>query len=152
MRPRQWLRFGRFNLVGLAGAAVQLLAFSLLMRASRLHPAVAAPLAVEIAVLHNFFWHARFTWRDREPAGWRQTAVRFWRFHAANGVVSVLGNMAATYCLVEWFGVPAPPAAILAIAVCMPANFLLADRWVYAGMRQPVEPSRSWNRSSVGAP
>jgi dolichol-phosphate mannosyltransferase len=128
----QWLRFGRFNLVGLAGAGVQLLAFSLLMHLSHLRPAEAAPIAVEIAVLHNFLWHERFTWRDREPPHWRRTAGRFWRFHAANGLISVFGNAAVTYCLVEWLHVPALLSAAAAIAFCTPANFLAADRWVYA--------------------
>ena len=129
---RQGLRFARFNVVGLLGAGVQLLAFSLLLRASHLRPAEAAPIAVEIAVLHNFVWHERFTWRDREPANWRRIAGRLGRFHAANGLISVFGNLAVTYCLVEWLGAPALLSAVAAIGVCTPANFLAADRWVYA--------------------
>lgn len=132
MKRRQLLRFGRFNLVGVIGTAVQLLAFSILMRAYDLAPTIATPMAVEIAVLHNFLWHERFTWRDREPANLRQTAGRLWRFHAANGLISVFGNTAVTYCLVEWLHTPALVSAIAAIAVCTPVNFLLADRWVYA--------------------
>ncbi len=29
------------------------------------HYLVATALAVEMAVLHNFFWHRRWTWADR---------------------------------------------------------------------------------------
>ena len=130
MIGRRWLRFGRFNLVGVAGAGVQLLAFWLLLHATQLRAAEAAAVAVEIAVLHNFIWHERFTWRDR--ANYRQTAGRFWRFHAANGLISVFGNMGVTYFLVEWLGTPALFSAVAAIAVCTPANYLAADRWVYA--------------------
>lgn len=139
----RWLRFGRFNLVGVAGAGVQLLAFSFFLRVWHLHAAEAAPIAVEIAVLHNFVWHERFTWRDREPANWRQKARRLWRFHAANGLISVFGNVAVTYCLVEWLGAPALISTVAAIACCTPANYLAADRWVYAAeCASRLSPSR----------
>ena len=127
----QWLRFGRFNLVGLLGAALQLLVFFVLIRAFQIPAGAAAALAVEIAVLHNFLWHERFTWHDREPASLRQRAARLWRFHAGNGLISLLGNTVIVAIAVEWLHAPAVPAAVAAIAVCVPANFLVADRWVY---------------------
>ncbi|HJT86407.1 MAG TPA: GtrA family protein [Bryobacteraceae bacterium] len=130
---RQWLRFGRFNAVGLLGAALQLMVFYSLMRALDLPAAAAAFVAVEAAVLHNFFWHERFTWRDRQTAGLRQRAVRLGRFHAANALVSLAGNTAVAALLVDWLHAPAIPSALAAIALCAPVNFLLADRWVYSG-------------------
>ena len=126
------LRFGKFNLVGLLGAALQLAVFSLLVKNSHWPEAPAVLLAVEAAVLHNFLWHERFTWRDREAMNIRQRAVRLWRFHAGNGLLSLTGNAALTYVFVEWLGVPAIVSAAAAIALCAPANFLLADRWVYS--------------------
>ncbi len=93
-------------------------------------PATAA--AVEIVVLHNFLWHEKFTWRDRHPANPRQTFNRLWRFHLGNGLVSLAGNTALTYCLVERMKAPLLPSAIAAILVCSLTNFFLADRWVYA--------------------
>lgn len=129
----RWVRFGRFNAVGLLGAALQLMVFYLLMRALDLPAAAAALVAVEIAVLHNFFWHERFTWRDRQAPGLRQRAVRLGRFHAANALISLAGNTALTGVLVDWLHAPAMPSALAAIALCAPANFLLADRWVYSG-------------------
>ena len=63
-----WHQFGRFNLVGLLGAVFQLLVYRLIMTRLDLPEAAASVIAVEAAVLHNFFWHERFTWRDRGPA------------------------------------------------------------------------------------
>src|SRR6185369_9145207 len=56
-------------------------------------PAPAATaLGVEAAVLHNFIWHRRWTWRDR--AGGRATlGVPLLRFHLANGTISLAGNV-----------------------------------------------------------
>lgn len=126
---RECARFGKFNLVGLMGAALQLLAFDLLFR--YLHATAAAALSVEIAVLHNFCWHERFTWRDREVARPRDRAVRLLRFHLSNGLVPLAANVLLVSCLVEHLGAPAVPTALSAIGLCAPLNFLLADRWVY---------------------
>ena len=128
---RQYARFGRFNLVGLCGAGLQLLLFELLSRGSHLPGALAAALAVELAVLHNFFWHEQFTWRDRGRPGFRGRALRLFRFHATNGLLSIGGNTLLVYCLVDQLNAPPLPSALAAIAVCAPINFLLADRWVY---------------------
>jgi putative flippase GtrA len=133
----RWQQFGRFNLVGLLGAVLQLLVYYLVMRTPHLPEAAASAIAVEIAVLHNFFWHERFTWRDRGPAALSYRALRLWRFHVGNGLVSLTGNALVTYVLVERLGAPSLPSAVAAIAFCAPANFFLADRWVYA-QPQPV--------------
>ncbi len=130
----QSMRFGRFSVIGLLGAGVQLVAFSLLVKIFELSAATA--LAVELAVLHNFAWHERFTWPDRVSVNLARTMARLCRFHAANGLVSILGNTALAYCFVEWLGFRALPAEIAGIALCAPLNFWCADRWVYA----PAEP------------
>ncbi len=126
------LRFGKFNLVGLIGAVLQLLLFYLLMKACHVSETGATFIAVEIVILHNFLWHERFTWRDREPVSLRQRAIRLFRFHAGNGLISLAGNTLLTYLFVEWLSFPGLPSAIAAIALCAPVNYLMADRWVYS--------------------
>ena len=127
----QYARFGRFNLVGLCGAGLQLLLFELLSKRSHLPDALAAALAVEFVVLHNFFWHEQFTWRDRGRPGFRPRALRLFRFHLTNGLLSIAGNALLVHCLVDQLNEPPLPSALAAIALCAPVNFLLADRWVY---------------------
>jgi len=153
-------RFGRFNLVGLLGAALQVLLFDFLMKCCGLPGIVAAPVAVELVLLHNFFWHERFTWRDRVPGGRRQRALRLCRFHAANGLLSLAGNTALIYCLVEKLKAPALPSALAAIALCAPLNFLLSDQWIFKSQLHSVRLGRrkgsfcgsaqSWPRSRLG--
>jgi putative flippase GtrA len=125
------LRFGRFTLVGFMGAVLQLTLMFLLMSWFGALSIAATPVAVEITILHNFFWHERFTWVDRGPKGCGQFASRLWRFHAGNGLISLAGNTVLVYGLVEGFHAPALPAAVGAIVLCSLANFLVADRWVY---------------------
>lgn len=141
---RQCARFGKFNLVGLLGAALQLLTFHLLFRYAQVAAAAAAALSVEIAVLHNFLWHERFTWSDRQPDGLRQRAARLLRFQLSNGLIPLTANALLVSGLVEQLGVPALASALAAIAACAPLNFWLADRWVYRDAGAPE--SRNFDR------
>lgn len=131
-------RFGRFSLVGLMGAALQLLVLVLLTHCFDIRRVAAAAAAVELTILHNFLWHERFTWRDRNVTSIRQRSIRLCRFHAGNGLISLVGNMALIYFLVERLKLPVVPSAVAAIALCAAANFLLADRWVYASPQLPA--------------
>jgi putative flippase GtrA len=129
---RPFSRFGRFSLVGLVGATLQLLLISLFAKCLRMPMVAATPLAVELVLLHNFAWHERFTWRDRGFESLRQTAIRLCRFHAANGLISLLGNTGLLYSLVDRLNAPVLPSTIAAILVCSLPNFFLADRWVFS--------------------
>ncbi len=82
------------------GAVVQLAVLALLTRLG-LHYLIATAIAVETAVLHNYFWHLRWTWLDRPPAS-RWGALL--RFNLANGVVSLLSNLVLMRVLTGWLG------------------------------------------------
>ena len=132
-------RFGRFGIVGVLGAALQLILFRLFLQYPRLPAAVAAALAVELVVLHNFLWNERLTFGERRSISAGQRAVRLWRFHLGNGLASLAGNTLLTFCLVNQLHAPALPSAVAAIALCAPLNFLIADRWVYTTMAPRAE-------------
>jgi putative flippase GtrA len=125
------IRWLKFNAVGILGAGVQLAVLWLLVRFG-LHYLFATGLAVETAVLHNYAWHVRWTWADRpEGRGW----IRLWRFHLANGFVSILSNLALMRVFAGWLGIPVLGANVLAIALTSVVNFLLGDRWVFLPKR-----------------
>jgi putative flippase GtrA len=120
------IRWLKFSAVGLIGAGVQLCALALLVNLGA-HYLLATALGVEAAVLHNYAWHRRWTWAEREaPPG------RLLRFHIANGLVSVGSNLAWMRVLTGVWGVPAVLANLVAIAATSVLNFALGDRWVFA--------------------
>lgn len=125
------LRWLKFNAVGAAGIVVQLAALGILVTGCGVNYLLASVLAVETAVLHNFFGHQRFTWADRPGSGLRGTLLRLLRFNLTNGALSVLGNLVIMRLLVGRFHVNYMLANLVTIAVCSIANFLVSHRFVW---------------------
>jgi putative flippase GtrA len=126
----RFARWWRFNVVGAMGMAVQLSVLAMMSRCVPGRYLWASAVAVEMAVLHNFVWHMRYTWRGRDGlSGWRA----LWRFHVSNGMVSMVGNVLLMRALVGMAHVPVVVANGLAIMVCSGVNFGLGEAWVFAG-------------------
>jgi putative flippase GtrA len=128
-RLARWLKF---NFVGAVGIGVQFAALLLLKGVMHLDYLVATAVAVEIAVLHNFVWHERFTWADRINVSSSQSSLlRLLRFQLANGAVSIAGNLALMKVMVGMGHMNYLAANAVAIALCSVANFLVSDEWVF---------------------
>jgi putative flippase GtrA len=59
------VRWCKFNFVGAVGILVQFGVLFLSKSVLHFNYLAATALAVEVAVVHNFFWHERFTWAER---------------------------------------------------------------------------------------
>jgi putative flippase GtrA len=125
---RRWLAF---NGVGLLGVLVQLSVLGVLVHGFGLHYLAATVIAVETAVLHNFCWHQRWTWRDRPAASAVKTAARLARFHALNGMVSLIGNVAIMALLGGVLQLDPLVANIVAIVSCSMVNFIASEALVF---------------------
>jgi len=123
-----FLRWCRFNAVGAIGMALQLAALSFFNRMWTGRYLLASAAAVEVALLHNFALHLRYTWRDRRAG----IAAQLARFHLANGAVSLLGNLVLMRVLVSVAHLRILIANAIAILCCSLLNFLLGDRWAFA--------------------
>jgi len=123
-------RWWRFNLVGIAGFALQLGLLWFLARICGIHYLIATALAVEFAVLHNFAWHEAWTWPNLKLEDrWR----RLLRFNLANGFVSIASNVLFTMLLMQWIGLPLLVANTVAVLIMALLNFALAESWVFRG-------------------
>jgi putative flippase GtrA len=112
------------------GFIVQMAAFVALtsvVHASWLSATVAA---AEVSIIHNFFWHERWTWKDRIESGFSLLA-KLARFNVATGIVGVGGNLAVVALYVTVFKLPPVVANVLAVATLSIVNFIVADRWIF---------------------
>ena len=123
-------RWAKFNVVGALGMAVQLASLALLNRWLHGHYLYASAAAIELTLLHNFWWHTHYTWRDRRD-GVKPTQ-RLLRFHLSNGLVSLVGNVALMRLLVHEAHLPLLASNLVAIICCSIVNFLLGNKWAFA--------------------
>jgi putative flippase GtrA len=120
-----------FNIVGAMGILVQMGILWSLTSALHLRYLIATGLAVEAAVLHNFFWHERWTWADRVARHNAGVFSRLLCFHLTNGILSIAGNLILTTLFVEKSGFHIMHANALSIAICSLLNFMSGDRLVF---------------------
>jgi putative flippase GtrA len=154
-------RVTRFITVGALGFVLQIAALAILISVVHWPWLPATIIAVQLAVVHNFLWHERWTWRGRASASVvtperpptarespltrpqrliasvKPVSMRFVKFAVTTGVTSTAGNVAlmATYAVV--IGLPAIAANVAAVATLSILNFMMSDRWVFRSVRSP---------------
>jgi putative flippase GtrA len=119
-----------FAIVGVMGFGLQLTILAALMSLAGWSYLPATCVAVEAAVLHNFAWHERWTWRDRQ-SGARTVAGRLARFNVTSGLTSIAGNAALMAVAVGGYGIHPIVANVLATAAMTWLNLFIADSWVF---------------------
>ena len=131
-------RLMRFSIAGLGGFAAQVAALWLMMWLTPMHYAVATALAVEIAIVLNFVFHERWTWKDRTgragatgATGGTGAIGRFVRFNVLTGATSIVGGVIVTAVFVESFGMHAIAANVLSVVLLGAVNFAGADALVF---------------------
>jgi putative flippase GtrA len=133
---RRWLAF---SLVGVLGFAVQLTTLVVLAGGLGVHYLVATALAVELAILHNFLWHRRWTWSDRATM---HIVGRLLKFNAGTALTSIGGNLLLMWLLVSLAGLHYALANVITVLSLGIINFLFCDRLVFPLARVPaVRPS-----------
>ena len=128
-------RLPAFCAVGALGIVVQLGVLHFLIHYLRVHYLAATGLAVEAAILHNFVWHKRWTWADRNITGLKETLKCLALFHLTNGIVSITGNLLWMRFLVGTMGWNYLPANITTIAAGFLLNFWAGNRIVFYARR-----------------
>lgn len=121
----RWLKF---NAVGAGGIVVQLVVLTLVTSVLKIDYLIATALAVEAAVIHNYFWHERFTWLDRPT---ENSWTRFVKFNLSTGLFSIVGNMLMMRALVDGVHLNYLVANLITIATCSIVNFVVSDLFVF---------------------
>ena len=122
-------RFIKFAIAGTGGFFVQIAVVAVLTSLLRVNYLVATLIAVEAAILSNFVWHQRWTFRDRSGS-WLDRLIQF---NALNVLTSIVGSIFLTVLFVETIGQHPVLANIASVAALSVINFIGADRLVFRG-------------------
>src|SRR5438309_208704 len=98
VRNRQRPRYGYYidhvvDLVGTASLVAGIAASVALTSVVHVSWLSATAAAAELSIIHNFFWHERWTWKDRREFRGFSVLAKFARFNVATGIVGVGGNL-----------------------------------------------------------
>jgi dolichol-phosphate mannosyltransferase len=123
-------RFWRFAVVGALGVLVN--SFVLMLAHDRLGIALefASPIAIAVAILHNFAWNNAWTYRSqphRDLGDWFGRLARYYVSSSVGALLNYLVLLALVH-LVHWNEYL---ANLVGIAAGMASNFLLSEIWVF---------------------
>jgi putative flippase GtrA len=121
------VRFVRFALAGTAGLLVQIATLAVLTSLLNVNYLVATFVAVEAAILSNFVWHQRWTFRDRSGS-WLERLIQF---NALTALTSIVGGVFLTALLVELLALPPILANVVSVMILSVINFIGADTLVF---------------------
>jgi putative flippase GtrA len=125
LKPRNWIQFLQFGIVGLSGYVVNLAVFALLIGPLDVHHIPSAILAFCVAVTNNFWWNRHWTFDARHGHAGFQAA----RFFAVS-LVALGVNLIALELLIRG-GMSDLPAQAVAIAIATPVNFIGNKLWTF---------------------
>jgi putative flippase GtrA len=121
------IRFLKHNLVGLQGLLWKMIVMVLFKEVLKAGYLLSTVCAVEVVLLHNFFWHQHWTWKDRsEGLTFYLLLFRLMRYHFCTGLTAMVVNLGMMRLLVGALGVHYLPALLLATGFSGTLNFLMA--------------------------
>lgn len=119
-----------FVAVSTLGLAWQLALLMTLTQVFGVHYWIATVAGVQAAIVNNFIWHERWTWRDRVDRA-RPWPVRLLRFTAATGTSSFVGNLVFTTLYVQALGLPLALGNLCAVGSTSVLNYVALDRVIF---------------------
>ena len=121
-------RFMQFCAVGSSGVLVDMGLLAVLVHLSVLPVVLAKAVACEIAVVNNFLWNDRWTFRNTATGASR--CARFLRFNGVS-LAGLALNVALFAAQVRWLGINLYLANAVAIMVVAGFNYTLSQQWAW---------------------
>jgi dolichol-phosphate mannosyltransferase len=117
-------RLVKFGIVGGIGVIINTITLYLLSRWLSLPLALSAGIAVELAIVSNFFWNNRWTFAYRNSS-----LIRFAKFNAAS-LVGLIFNVTTVWGLTR-AGLYFLMANLVGIGLGMVVNYAGSVAWVW---------------------
>ena len=121
-------RWFKFQAVGAFGMMVQMVGLVFFHESVGWNVSAATAAAVEVAILHNFLWHLRWTWGDANRQLNAGTIFQLlWQYNLTYCLISMTVNLGFTHLYMNAFGLHYLVANGLAIGTGGIANFAVGE-------------------------
>ncbi len=125
-------RWFKFHAVGAFGVLVQMVSLAFFHESIGWNISLATVAAVEVAILHNFVWHFRWTWGEANlQLDARAILQRLWQYNLTYSLISMTTNLGFTHLYMNAFGLHYLVANLLAIGTGGIANFVAGEFLVF---------------------
>jgi dolichol-phosphate mannosyltransferase len=123
--PGNWVQLAKFCAVGASGYVVNLVVYTLLLRAAGLHYLAAGACSFVVAAANNYYWNRHWTFRNQRGDIYHQ-GVRFFIV----SLVALGANLGILHLLIT-AGVGKIAAQAIAIVLVTPLNFIGNKLWSF---------------------
>ena len=103
---------------------------------------IASLIAIECAIINNFFWNLRWTFKERTAQKHTPLLLVFLKFNLSSGLVALTVNWTLLILGAELLHLPVLLANLIGIALGTAANFLISHFWTFAQQKHSVDPER----------
>lgn len=125
-------RFLKFCIVGASGVVVNMFFFWFFYKKLGIYSLIASLLAIQLAIINNFLWNDKWTWKEKRKPGIGEFFKRLTKFAFASNLVSASGNLLGVFVflnLLKWHYLF---SNFLAISLGVVLNFLVNHYWTYS--------------------
>ncbi len=130
------MRIGKFALVGASGILVNELFLWLFTDIAGFYFLVSSVIAIEIAIITNFFLNNIWTFGDRTTGSVRK---RFVRFNAVS-LVGMVFNVILLYTFTTFFGIYYLISNVIAIFIVFAWNYFANRKWTFRLTKKKLAP------------
>jgi putative flippase GtrA len=123
--PHNWIQLAKFGVVGVAGYALNLIIYALLLG---LGAHTAAVISFVVSAANNYWWNRHWTFAHQKG----HFGVQGLRYLIVT-VVALGVNQLWLLVFLDWFGWGKLVSQAIAIALIVPVNFLGNKLWSFRG-------------------
>lgn len=127
---REYIRLLKFVFVGMTGVFVNLGFLWLFTEKLGFHYLFSAIISVEAAILSNFIFNEKWTFRDRASSSPSSLLTRLWKSNVLRGAGLVM-YIGLLFALVEFFNIHYFFASVVGIMLGMVWNYATSARFVW---------------------
>ncbi|MCJ7507631.1 MAG: GtrA family protein [candidate division Zixibacteria bacterium] len=124
-------RFLKFCLVGASGVLVNMFFLWLFYKKLGIFSLLSSFLAIQIAILNNFLWNDKWTWREKRKPGTGEFFIRLGKFALSSNLTSASANLLGVWIFLNLLGWNYLTSNLLGIGLGVVLNFLANHYWTY---------------------